>query len=455
MDAQALEITFIIPGLPRIRTSRRPAARPAPTSPDPGPGPAAVTSTRTRLHVYTAASIAAGLGALAWTTLQVPIRPAIDTGLTGTALGGPDGGLLLWIALGFIGSLRVLPIPGSSGVWTFHFPFIAAAMVLGGPTAGAWVGLLSSLERRELESQPWYGALANHAVLAFAAVVGGLAVEVTRGALSILGTDVGVAGLVATLVGTLVLAMITSGLAAGTIMLRDGLSASAMLSIVIRSLGRITVAEIGLAWVFVVAYAAVGWWAPLVAAIGVVLVWPSRIYTIDDLTGLMRLPEFQQALNAAFGWARIGARTGGVLMMIDLDRFGQINKNPKLGFDIGNEVLAEIGKRIRAEMRRQGDIAARLGGDEFAAFVQGTFDAAAAVRIAQRIERAIRRPVLTSAGVIEVGASIGVVIVPRWGEAPDVAALMKSGDSTMQRQKADGGGVALVEPRGSGTTAGR
>ena len=71
-----------------------------------------------------------------------------------TSLAGPSGGLLLWIAFGLIGSLRVLPIPGSSAVWTFHFPFVAAAMVLGGPTAGAWVGFLATLERRELESSP-------------------------------------------------------------------------------------------------------------------------------------------------------------------------------------------------------------------------------------------------------------------------------------------------------------
>ena len=65
-----------------------------------------------------------------------------------------------------IGSMRVLPAPGGHSVWTFHFPFIAAAMVLGGPTAGAWVAFVSTLERREMESVPWYGTLANHSVLA-------------------------------------------------------------------------------------------------------------------------------------------------------------------------------------------------------------------------------------------------------------------------------------------------
>ena len=54
-------------------------------------------------------------------------------------------------------------------------------MVLGGPTAGAWVAFISTIERRELEEVPWYGALANHSVLAFAAVVGGLTARSSTG----------------------------------------------------------------------------------------------------------------------------------------------------------------------------------------------------------------------------------------------------------------------------------
>ena len=38
-------------------------------------------------------------------------------------------------------------------------------MILGGPTAGAWVALLSTIDRRELQSLPWYGTLANHAAI--------------------------------------------------------------------------------------------------------------------------------------------------------------------------------------------------------------------------------------------------------------------------------------------------
>ena len=78
---------------------------------------------------------------------------------------------------GLLGSLRVLRVPGG-GTFTFHAPFVGAAMVLGGPTAGAWVAFLSTLELRELETQPWYGILANHAVLVTGAVLGAVTTRV-------------------------------------------------------------------------------------------------------------------------------------------------------------------------------------------------------------------------------------------------------------------------------------
>ena len=173
MDVQPLAISIGLPGQRKTRTIPRSASRATPA--DPGGGDAATIASRLPwLFAYTAISIVAGLTALAWTTLRIPISPTLDPNMNGSALAGPSGGLLLWIAFGMIGSLRVLPAPGGHAVWTFHFPFVAAAMVLGGPTAGAWVAFISTIERRELDSVPWYGTLANHAVTALAAVLGGL-----------------------------------------------------------------------------------------------------------------------------------------------------------------------------------------------------------------------------------------------------------------------------------------
>jgi diguanylate cyclase (GGDEF)-like protein len=438
MDVQSLELNTGL-SLPSPRPGRRdPArdidlARPKPDGGGDQTGDDAVASTRGLLLAYTAASILLGLGALAWTTLTVPLLPAIDPGLDGTSLAGPAGGLLLWIAFGLVGSLRVLPIPGSSAVWTFHFPFIAAAMVLGGPTAGAWVAFLATLERRELESQPWYGTLANHAVLALGAVVGGLTVLVAKGALVAVGADAGAANVLAIALGTVVLAVTVNGLAAVTIILRERLAPMALVDILVRSLGRVTLAEIGLASVFAVSYVAIGWWAPLALAIVVLVIWPGEGF--EGLDPLMKLPrnrQFQRELESAVARTRRGLAPGGLLLMIDLDGFGQINKD--VGKHAGDEVLAEIGDRLRALARRT-DLVGRLGGDELAMYYSGSIDFGTAIKLARAVEDAIRRPIATSAGALRVGVSIGALLVRPSSDIPASSTLLIWADREMQAQK--------------------
>jgi diguanylate cyclase (GGDEF)-like protein len=406
-------------------------------APDAGPGPASAGLTRREalLRAYTTVSIAAGLLALAWTTFAVPILPAIDPMLPRSALAGPSGGMLLWIAYGFIGSLRVLPIPSASGVWTFHLPFIAAAMVLGGPTAGAWVAFLATIERRELSTQPWYGALANHAVLAFAAVVGGLAVQAIAGGLALTALQPAAASLIAITVGTFLLAMLANLIAAGTIALREGLPASGVLDILVRSIGPVTLGEIALAWVFVVAYSTVGWWAPLVLAGAILLAWPREdAEFLDPMTRLPRRAAFSRELDATLGRTRRGLAPGGLLLVIDLKDFGIINKIPGLGMEVGDAVMAEVGARLRAVVRAA-DLVARWGGDEFAVFYTGVVDEATARRMTDRIEAAMKRGFETEAGTQFIGVSIGALIVRPAADIPSRETLMGWAESVMQKGK--------------------
>ncbi len=444
MDVQPLAISIGLPGQRKTRAIQRSESRAAPADGG-GGGAATIASRRTWLVAYTAISIVAGLTALAWATLRIPISPTIDPDMNGSAIAGPSGGMLLWIAFGMIGSLRVLPAPGGHGVWTFHFPFVAAAMVLGGPTAGAWVAFVSTIERRELDSVPWYGALANHAVMALAAVIGGLTVEGLQGSLQITTLTPGVANLIAIVGGTLVLVALLTVTTAVTIVLREGQAAGNPFDVMIGQVGRITVAEIALAWLFTVAYTAVGWWAPIVIALITLALWPVDVEGPDPLTGLVRAARFDAFLNGAVSRTRRGVGRGGVLVSIDLDRFGPINKNPELGFAIGNEVLAEMGRRLRTQTRA-GDAVARPGGDEFWLYFAGAFDPESAIRIGQRLLDAIERPVATTAAVVDVSASIGLVIVELRRDLPDGATLKHRADITMQTQKAAGGGVRLYEP---------
>ena len=181
------------------------------------------------LGAYTATTIVAGFGALAVATAMLLVSP--DAGLrSDIAIGGLDGsvsgaaGVAVWILYALAGGTRMLRDPGGHATLTFHLPFIAAATILGGPVAGAWVAALGTVDLRELREAPWYGVLANHASLILAAFAGGLVFEGAVGLAGALGIGSNlVVLLVGGLAGTAVLAVVSALLAAGVVVLRDGL----------------------------------------------------------------------------------------------------------------------------------------------------------------------------------------------------------------------------------------
>ena len=146
--------------------------RTVPMLPGVGVPPPRLRRSRLALYAYTGTTIVVGLSALAWVSLTFTIWPTISL----TKSGGTEGillGLVFWIALGLLGGTRVEQLHGY-GVLTFHLPFIIAATALGGPVAGGWVAMISTLEAREMRTVPWYGTLANHAAMALSAVLAGV-----------------------------------------------------------------------------------------------------------------------------------------------------------------------------------------------------------------------------------------------------------------------------------------
>ena len=424
-----------------VRLARRLDAFGRTSATDPGD---AVVVRRATLFLYTAASIVLGLALLVWTTLRVDIQPGINPGLDGTALAGNLGGTLLWILFGFLGSLRVLRAPGGAGVLTFHLPFVAAATVLGGPTAGAWVAFLSTIERRELEQQPWYGVLANHAVFVIGAVAGGLAAEAAKGLAAGVASP-GAATALAAVTGTLVLTVITTGMAAITIMIRDELTSSAFLEIMKGQFGRVNALEVGIAWVLVVAYLEVGWWAPAMIGGLILLIWDNHpMPSPDALTGLLGQEGFDRRLDAGLGRLRRGLIPGATLLGIDLNFFKTVNT--RYGHEVGNEVLEQVGARLHAQARRPADVAGRRGGDEFSLFLPGLDDPEVAMRRADELVAAVAAPIATTAGPITIGASVGVVVLAATGATPTMGTILRHADAAMYLAKQAGGGAHMYDP---------
>jgi diguanylate cyclase (GGDEF)-like protein len=123
----------------------------------------------------------------------------------------------------------------------------------------------------------------------------------------------------------------------------------------------------------------------------------------DALTGLPnRLLFATRAGNAIAATGRDGAVP--VVMMIDLDRFKEINDT--LGHHHGDQLLIQTASRI-AGVLRPSDTVARLGGDEFAVLlVDGGYDLG--TQVAERIGRVLE-PAFSIDGVtVSIEASIGI-----------------------------------------------
>ncbi len=161
----------------------------------------------------------------------------------------------------------------------------------------------------------------------------------------------------------------------------------------------------------------------------------------DALTGLpnraLLLDRLGQALRAA---ARAGGGTAVALLLLDLDRFKEVNDT--LGHPAGDALLAEVAARLRAAVRGS-DTVGRLGGDEFAVLLPGD-DAAGAARVAATVAAALAAPLVVEGQALVVGGSIGIAACPAHGA--DVATLLRHADIAMYTAKRTRTGVAVYDP---------
>ena len=161
--------------------------------------------------------------------------------------------------------------------------------------------------------------------------------------------------------------------------------------------------------------------------------------THDPLTGLYNRHKFEGLIEQAIGHYEQTGELFGVLLL-DLDRFKLVND--LAGHDCGNELLADLGWRLKRAIGQSGHVA-RLGGDEFALLLENSCNAGELEELALRIHECLKAPFDVDGFCQNISASIGAV---HWaGDARNNslvarADLMRNVDMAMYAAKHAGPG---------------
>jgi diguanylate cyclase (GGDEF)-like protein len=168
--------------------------------------------------------------------------------------------------------------------------------------------------------------------------------------------------------------------------------------------------------------------------------------THDGLTGLVNRVLFRDRLEHALARAK-RQQTSVAVMVLDLDGFKRVNDT--LGHSAGDDLLIEIGRRLKSVLR-ESDTAGRLGGDEFAILIEELQNPDDARHVADRIMATLRPPVILDNKEMTVLGSMGVAVSDPGQTSED---LLRNADLAMYAAKDKGKGRVAVFEAGMYNTA--
>ncbi len=149
----------------------------------------------------------------------------------------------------------------------------------------------------------------------------------------------------------------------------------------------------------------------------------------DPLTGLPNRLLFGERVEHAITYAE-RRETRLAIVMMDLNRFKEVNDS--LGHQAGDELLKEVGERLRGALRAS-DTVARLGGDEFGLLLPDPSETEDVLGVIERIGEALERPICVQELPLAIEASIGIAVFPDHGHDADV--LIQRADVAMYAAK--------------------
>ncbi|WP_341711858.1 EAL domain-containing protein [Erythrobacter sp.] len=160
----------------------------------------------------------------------------------------------------------------------------------------------------------------------------------------------------------------------------------------------------------------------------------NRLAKFDSLTGLANRHRMEQRIDSTLHAFRT-AKRAAALMMLDLDRFKQVNDT--LGHAAGDQLLQQVADRLRGAVAGRGEIG-RLGGDEFQVLIPDIDDRGELGEIAKKIIQILSQPYSVEEGRCSIGCSVGIAIAPYDGVERDE--LTRAADLALYASKNGGRG---------------
>jgi diguanylate cyclase (GGDEF)-like protein/PAS domain S-box-containing protein len=154
----------------------------------------------------------------------------------------------------------------------------------------------------------------------------------------------------------------------------------------------------------------------------------------DNLTGLPNRELFLDRLDAALSFARADSTIRPTVMVIDLDRFKQVNDS--VGIAVGDSILLTLARRLGRLLKPQ-DTLARLAGDQFGLLVLSEREPPRITAFADTIRKTVRAPITFNDREILLTASIGLALAD--GTQQRKEDLLKDAELAMYHGKRIGG----------------
>src|SRR5271170_581186 len=155
----------------------------------------------------------------------------------------------------------------------------------------------------------------------------------------------------------------------------------------------------------------------------------------DNLTGLPNRELFLDRLDAVLGFAKTDSALKPTVMVIDLDRFKQVNDS--VGMAVGDSILLTLARRIGRLIKPQ-DTLTRLSGDQFGLILLSERESARITAFSETVRRTMRAPITFRDREIFLTGSIGLALGDS-AEPQRAEEVLKDAELAMYHAKRGGG----------------